>query len=33
MLGKAFSKMRAKLMNCAIDYTDDMMVTLMDMVS
>ena len=33
MQGKAFRKMRAKLMNYAVDYTDDMMVTVMDMVS
>ena len=33
MQGKAFREMRAKLMNCAVDYTDDMMATVMDRVS
>ena len=33
MQGKAFREMRAKLMNCAVDYTDDMMVTVTDKVN
>ena len=27
MQGKAFREMRVELMNCAVDYTDNMMVT------
>ena len=30
MQGKAFREMRAKLMNCAVHYTDNMMVTVTD---
>ena len=33
MQGKAFREMRAKLLNCAVGYTDDMMVTATDKIN
>ena len=33
MQGRAFREMRAKWMNCAVNYTDDVMVTVTDKIN